>query len=276
MNFTTFSKELIRHRPRRSGGLIAVEQIDSTLLLGRRIVEEYAREGTVAPDADIVAWRQLAGRGRRGRTWSSPPGCGVYATLIRAQPEPGALQLLPLLTAVACCENLNRYLGGRCRLKWPNDLLVGDSKLGGLLIEAITQSEQMQVAIISLGINYSADLAALAEARATSLHHEMSAPPAARGTSAGSPGKAVPSLAGLAVDLIAGLDEELDRGAPASEVLRRYQRLSSYRPGDFLRCQLDSHLLEGRFLGFDEHGFLRLEVGGEERLLSTGEILSGG
>ena len=271
MSFATFSDELLRNHPRRCGGLIALEQVDSTLLLGHRIVDEYAREGAIAPDADILAWQQSAGQGRQGHSWSSPPGGGVYATLIRAQPEPQCLQMLPLRAAVALCEALNRWLGGRCRLKWPNDLLVGESKLGGILIEAITQEGLGSVAAISFGVNHTADLAAIGEPQATSLVREM----AASGNPAGE-APAVPSLAAMALGLIAALDAELERDAPASEVLEHYQRLSTYKPGDFLRCRIDNHLLEGLFLGFDEHGFLRLEVGGDERLLSTGEILAGG
>ncbi len=263
MNFATFSEELIRHRPRRAGGIIVVEQIDSTQQLARRVVEEYTREGSLVPDTDVLAWRQAAGRGRLGRGWSSPPGCGIYATLIRSQPEPQWLQMLPLQTAVTLCEVVNRYLDGHSRLKWPNDLMVGASKLGGILIDAVTQGEESSVAAISFGINHRADLSAIGESRATSVHREAKVDP-------------VPSLASLAVELITAVDEEIGRDTPAAEIIARYERLSSHRHGDDLRCQIDEDLLEGRFLGFDEHGFLRLEVGDEERLLSTGEVLAGG
>ncbi len=263
MNFATFSEELICHRPRRAGGIIVVEQIDSTQQLARRVVEEYTREGSRVPDTDILAWRQASGRGRLGRGWSSPPGCGVYATLIRSQPEPQWLQMLPLQTAVTLCETLNPYLDGRGCLKWPNDLMVGHSKLGGILIDAVTQGEEGSVAAVSFGINHRADLSAIGEPRATSVHRESSL-------------DSVPSLATLAVELIDAFDEEIGRGTSTTEVITRYEQLSSHRRGDELRCQIGEDLLEGRFLGFDEHGFLRLEIAGEDRLLSTGEILAGG
>jgi len=262
MSFLTFSDELLQHRPHRSGGLIALAQVDSTELLARRIVDEYTREGDAVPDSEILAWRQVAGRGRRGRRWSSPPGGGVYATLIRTHPDIGWLQTLPLRAALALSETLNRYLDGRCRVKWPNDLLVGRRKLGGLLVDAVTRGRAAVVASISFGINHSPDLAALGVPRATSLRHEAT-------------DAAVPTLARLAIELIAALDAELARDAEAADVVARYRALSAHTPGDVLCCQLDGGLLEGRFLGFNDHGFLRLEVAGEERHLSAGEVLAG-
>lgn len=262
MNFVTFSNELLHYRPRRSAGLIAVKQVDSTELLARRIVDEYTHDGDAVPDAEVLAWRQVAGRGRRGHSWSSPPGGGVYATVIRSRCEAHWLQMLPLRAAIALCETVNRYLAGRCRVKWPNDLLVGRGKLGGLLVDAISRGDVTVAATVSFGINHGPDLAALGVPRATSLSRELAAP------------AALPSLAYFAVELIDGLDAELERGDRPAEVVSRYRELSAHAPGDALRCQLDGNQLEGRFLGFDDYGFLRLEVDGEERRLSAGEILS--
>lgn len=266
MNFASFSQALVRDRPRASGGLIALEQVDSTQLLARRIVEEYAREGALAPATDIVAWCQLAGRGRHGRTWSSPAGCGIYVTLIRSRPGADWLQTLPLRTAVALCRALNALLADRCRVKWPNDLLVGRRKLGGILIDAVTEGRRGSVATISFGVNHGGDPAALGEARATSLCREMS------GADAGE----VPPLPRLALELIRALDAELDQAASAAEIAGRYQELSAHRPGDELRCRLAGEVLVGEFRGFDERGFLRLGVVGEELLVSAGEILNDG
>ncbi len=261
MDFVSFAEQLVRLRSRRTGGLIVVEQVDSTQHLGRRIVEEYVREGAKAPDADILAWCQTAGRGRQGRPWSSPPGHGVYATLIRSVPQAGSLQTLPLRAAVAVCELANRYVDGRCRLKWPNDLLVGKGKLAGILIEAASHGEETTVAAIGLGFNHGGDLATFREARATSLIHEApSAPP----------------LPELATELLEAVDAELRRDASPAEVVTRYDELSCHEAGDSIRVRTDDAVVAGRFLGFDDNAFLRLDVSGEEHRFSTGEILSGG
>lgn len=262
MNFAEYSLELIRHRNRRPAGLIVVEQTESTNLLGRRIVEDYTREGATTPDIDLVAWRQLAGRGRRGRSWSSPPGQGVYATLIRSRAQSHWLPILPLWVAVALCEAVNRYLAGRCRLKWPNDLLVGDRKLGGILIEAQGKAKDA-IAIIGFGVNYGAELRAFGEPRATSLYHEAASAPL---TGA--------SLAAVTLDLLAVVDAVAHAGPRPEEIADRYRALSVHRPGDLIECQIGSELVRGTFRNIDHRGFLHLEVSGGERVLAAGEVLS--
>ncbi len=260
MNFPIYADQLLEHRTRTSAGLVALENTDSTQILARRIVDEYVREGSAVPDLDIVAWSQGQGRGRHGRHWASPPGRGVYMTLIRSCQVRGWLQLLPLRVATALCEALGRHLGDRCRLKWPNDLLVGGRKLGGILIEAVTLGENGAVALVGCGVNHRVEAASLGLTGATSVRAE--APDA-------------PPLADLARQLIAAVDQELAHTRLASDVVARYQAFSLHEIGDSLRCEIDGVVVEGRFLGFDEHGFLRLRSHGEERLISTGEILSG-
>ncbi len=260
MDFVRFAEQLVRLRTRRTGGLIVVEQVDSTQHLGRRIIDEYAREGSKAPEADILAWCQTSGHGRQGRPWSSPPGHGVYVTLVRSLANVGALQTLPLRTAVASCELANRYLDGRCRLKWPNDLLVADGKLAGILIEAANRGDETTVATIGVGFNYGGDLAAFGEARATSLVHESAA---------------APPLPELATELVETIHAELYREASTAEIVARYEELAGHETGDVIRVRTVDGIVEGRFLGFDENAFLRLDLDGEERRLSTGEILRG-
>jgi biotin-[acetyl-CoA-carboxylase] ligase BirA-like protein len=261
MDFVSFAEQLVRHRPRRTGGLIVVEKVDSTQHLGRRLIEEYSRDGSLCPSSDLFAWRQSAGRGRQGRSWSSPPGQGVYGTLIRCVGSSDGVQTLPLRIATAACTAVNRYLDGSCRLKWPNDLLVGQGKLGGILIEAISQDGQETIAAIGIGVNYGGELAAFGEPGATSLLHETDS---------------VPALAAFALELVEAIDDELDRVASTAEIVERYGQLSSHKTGETMRVRIDEDLVEGRFLGFDDNAFLRLEVDGKERHLSTGEVLAGG
>jgi len=138
MDFPQYARALARRHEGDAPARILVGHTDSTHRLGRRIVRDYLREGTEPPAADVLAWRQSAGEGRDGRGWSSPPGGGVYASLVRPLAAETRVQTLPILVAVAVAEVLDRYLGGRCRLKWPNDLMVGERKLGGLLIDVVS------------------------------------------------------------------------------------------------------------------------------------------
>ncbi len=252
----------------------------STHLLGRRIANEYSQENAQPPKTDLLAWQQSAGQGRGGRSWSSPPG-GVYATLIRSLAADAGLQTLPLLVATALCEALNANLAGRCRLKWPNDLLVGGRKLGGVLIDVASRgavphvsapgavpflspsrkvphvSASAGLAVISFGVNH----ANLDQPGVTSLEREV-------------PGKTV--LTDLAVRLVEAVDRALEQVLPAADVVGRYRQFSLHRPGDCLRCRVLGDDIEGVFQGFDRNGFLRLVVGGEERLLTAGEIADDG
>lgn len=230
-------------------GIIVVRRTDSTHLLARRIIDEYAIDSLVVPVADILAWQQTAGRGRGGRSWSSPAGGGVYATMIRPL-EPARAQILPLLAATALCETVNRYLDDRCRLKWPNDLVVAERKLGGLLIDVLRAGS---LAVISFGVNWRD----IDVADATSIDGEA---PGAVG------------LNELAVALIESVDRALDRDAAPAAVVERYRELVLHRPGEEIRCRVGDQRLAGIYRGIDDRGFLRLAVDGEERKLVAAEI----
>ena len=253
MSFLEYARDVARQRSRAGAALVVLQSTPSTHQLARRIAQEYSDESAQAPAADFLAWQQTAGQGRHGRSWSSPGGAGVYATLIRRLAS-SALQTLPLLVATALGETLNHLVDDRCRLKWPNDLWVEGHKLGGILIDAQSRGDAEGVAVVSFGVNYGR---AMEVAGATSV--ELLAP-----------GRT--SLPELVVNLVTAIDGALARSATASEVVERYRRLSLHRPGETLRCRTGDDEIEGVFAGFDQRGFLRLAVDGEERLLAAGEI----
>ena len=102
--------------------------------------------GAVATDA------QTSGRGRRGRVWFSPPGCGLYLTwLVRGRVAPMHAGVLPLLAGVVTAR-LCESLGARPTLKWPNDLLLGGRKLAGILCESRVDAAGMD-ALVGIGLN---------------------------------------------------------------------------------------------------------------------------
>ena len=101
----------------------------------------------------FLADRQHAGQGRRGRAWISPPGANVYLSLSRrfAQPLP-ALSGLSLAAGIAVVEALHRLGVTEAGLKWPNDVLAGGRKLGGLLVN-LRPDAGGSAAIVGLGLN---------------------------------------------------------------------------------------------------------------------------
>ena len=232
---------------------MAVAEMDSTNSLARRIAEPYLEAGRPVPPVAVLARRQSAGRGRRGRSWISPAGQGIYTSLLLPIADAGELAALPLRVPLALCEELDRH-GVGCRIKWPNDLVVDGRKLGGVLIEAPAG----RAAIVGYGINGAQSESDLPVAGSTSLRLVSGA---------------TPDLSRLAVDLAAALADRLMAREPLAAVVEAYRSRSAHRPGEAMVCRLGDERLSGRFGGFDERGRLRLDTAAGPRLLACGELL---
>jgi len=140
----------IHPRTNRLGAAILhVAETESTMRLARERAQAGAPEGLV-----VVADRQTAGVGRRGRTWTSV-GTGLYATLVLRPNVPvAALSLLPLVAGVAAVDAARKLLRVDLRLKWPNDLLYGARKVGGLLVDTVlTQGATPDFMLLGIGVN---------------------------------------------------------------------------------------------------------------------------
>ncbi len=125
------------------------EEVASTNDLAKELAAQEAPEGTL-----VVAEAQSRGRGRLGRQWESPAGAGLYVSLIlRPVLPPTEMPQITLTTAVAVARALKRVAGVAPGIKWPNDLLLGGRKLGGILTEMETESEQIRHLVVGLGLN---------------------------------------------------------------------------------------------------------------------------
>lgn len=126
-------------------------EVDSTNTMLKKAAREGASAGTV-----MVADRQTSGRGRLGRTFLSPGGVGVYlSALIRPDCAPTELMHLTCAVAVAMCDAVEAAFGFRPRIKWTNDLVFGNKKLGGILTELglNPQTGRVDHAVLGIGIN---------------------------------------------------------------------------------------------------------------------------
>jgi BirA family biotin operon repressor/biotin-[acetyl-CoA-carboxylase] ligase len=123
--------------------------IDSTNTRAKRLAQSGAPSGTV-----VVADAQTAGRGIAQRRWHSPPGSGLYLSLIlRPRRVPNAL-LIPLLAGLGAARAAERAaVGVRVGLKWPNDLIADDRKLGGVLVEGSWMAGTPAWLVIGVGVN---------------------------------------------------------------------------------------------------------------------------
>jgi BirA family biotin operon repressor/biotin-[acetyl-CoA-carboxylase] ligase len=156
--------------------IVYFETIGSTNDVAAALASERAPEGTV-----VIADAQTAGRGRRGRTWFSPPGAGLYVSVILRPARAGsaadrATALLTIAAGVALSEAVERATGLAPAIKWPNDLLVDGRKLAGILAEGVPSpsAPSLQAVVLGYGINvasaaYPPELAS----RATALESEL-------------------------------------------------------------------------------------------------------
>jgi len=125
-------------------------EVDSTNDWAWRALASGAEDG-----AAFVADRQRAGRGREGRAWHTTPGKGLaLSLLLTLERPPRAVGVVPLAAGLALARGIER-LGLKTRLKWPNDLLVGSSKLAGILCESRRTPRGAWAVVVGVGVNVS-------------------------------------------------------------------------------------------------------------------------
>jgi BirA family biotin operon repressor/biotin-[acetyl-CoA-carboxylase] ligase len=199
------------------------DEIGSTNDEAVRLADAGAPHGTT-----VVASAQTAGRGRLGRHWFSPPGAGLYASIIVR--ERRASSLLTLAGGVAVADGIRMSVGLPAEIKWPNDVVIDSGlgkrrKLAGILTEASTSADGLQFAVIGIGINlspsaYPPDIAD----RATSIAAELGRPIDA---------------ADILIECLAALDARITQLASghASAVLARWLELSPSAVGARVECE---------------------------------------
>lgn len=140
---------------------LAFQQVGST----NDIAHEQARAGG-GDGLLVIAEEQLAGRGRLDRTWWAPAGSCLLMSLLLRPGISGALLPLHRVGQLTMClglgsvEGIAEVTGVEARLKWPNDLVIGGRKLGGMLTELNTKEDRLNYAVLGLGLNVNVDFAA--------------------------------------------------------------------------------------------------------------------
>lgn len=122
--------------------------VTSTLDVAHVLGAEGTPAGTV-----VIAEHQTAGRGRAGRRWVSRPGSGIWLTLVERPDDAAAVELLSIRLGLAAATVLDRWAAGLVRLKWPNDLYIGEGKLAGILVETRWREQRIDWAALGIGIN---------------------------------------------------------------------------------------------------------------------------
>lgn len=129
--------------------ILTYETIDSTNRAALQFGEQGLKEGLV-----ICAESQTKGRGRLGRAWASPKGKGIYLSiLLRPKLEIREIAKITLATAVTVCSAIAAETGVQAQIRWPNDVLVGDKKLCGILTEISAEADRVKHLVVGVGIN---------------------------------------------------------------------------------------------------------------------------
>ncbi len=123
--------------------------VDSTNTKAKQLAEEGCPAGAL-----VVAERQEAGKGRRGRDWDSSAGSGIYMTLVlRPDIRPDNASMLTLVAALAVSTAIENRAGVSAGIKWPNDIVLNGKKVCGILTEMSAQSDYVNHIVVGIGIN---------------------------------------------------------------------------------------------------------------------------
>lgn len=148
--------------------------VETTNIEANRLAREGTPEGTL-----VVADGQTKGRGRLKRSWASPPGTGLYLSIVlRPTCAPNCFPALTLTAGVATASAIQQ-MGLVPQLKWPNDILISGKKVGGILTEAVFHKKDIDFAILGIGINVNTSKEAFPDSfrnQATSLRLGLGEP----------------------------------------------------------------------------------------------------
>lgn len=125
------------------------DTIDSTNTKAQELAEKGYQSGTL-----VVADKQESGKGRRGRSWVSPSGTGIFMTLmIKPDINPNNASMLTLVAALAVAKAITSVTGEKALIKWPNDIVVNGKKVCGILTEMNAQFDYINHIVVGIGIN---------------------------------------------------------------------------------------------------------------------------
>lgn len=228
----------------------------------KELAEKGAPEGTV-----IFAEEQIAGKGRLGRTWSSPRNKGIWlSVLLRPNKPLEEISVFTLLTAVAVARSINKKCPDiTAGIKWPNDILIKGRKVCGILTELKAEADRLHYLITGIGLNYGAasnDFPPELKEIATSILLESKGPPPARMV--------------MAREILRQLDsiyhDYLNLGT--EEILKQWREFN-ITLGKKVTIKSLRETFSGVALGIDQMGALIVAgSGGGQKRFITGEIIN--
>lgn len=230
--------------------------IDSTNIRAKQLAEEGHPAGTL-----VVAEKQEAGRGRRGRSWEAPAGSGIYMTLVlKPEINPNNASMLTLVAALAVAGGITKSTGKQAGIKWPNDIVMEGKKVCGILTEMSAQFDYVNHIVVGIGIN---------------VHNE----------------KFPKEIEEMATSIYLQTGEHINRASLIEEILEQFERYyaiylktedlsglvkeynaSLVNRNKNVRVLDPREPFEGKAMGINEKGELIVDTWESRKLVSSGEV----
>jgi BirA family biotin operon repressor/biotin-[acetyl-CoA-carboxylase] ligase len=231
--------------------------VDSTNDLALSLAAHGAPQGTV-----VLADAQRAGRGRQGRAWFSPPGAGLYLSVVIRPALSSVLSLVTIAAGVAVVRGLSAATGLSLELKWPNDVVIGRPwrKIAGILSESASAGSQIDAVVVGIGVNVrrSAFPPEIAD-RASAIEMETDRPVDA---------------AACVIEILAAMESMTKRLAAGDgpEVVDAWRGYGRSGFGAVVRWQDEQGPRRGVARDIDETGALVVDADGHLERLVAGEV----
>lgn len=236
--------------------VLRFDTIDSTNTEAARQAKRGADEGVC-----VIAREQTTGRGRLGRSWVSDKDSGLYFSIVlRPKIEIQKLPVITLMTGVAAYDTLKEF-GLAPDLKWVNDLYVGEKKIGGILAETVDTATGLAV-IVGIGINLtSRNFPDEIAETATSIESEIK-----KKIGRDEVAESLTRYLGYFYEIFRQEDGR-------AEIMRQWQKRSSYFSGKNVRVMLADSVVEGVTDGLAENGALRVKTAdGNTTIVQAGDV----
>lgn len=238
------------------GSFISLGSIDST----NDFAMQALREGLASHGMTWFARYQNQGKGQHGKKWSSAPGENI---IMSSAIQPGKIFQGKLfhfnaMISLVCLEFLKEKTGIEVKLKWPNDLYVGDKKLGGILIENIFRASTWNWSVVGIGINVNQEFSKVDYVNAVSLFELTN--------QKNNPESLARELHERLLKAVDGCSDSM-----LSEIPKLYNT-NLYRKDEIVRLMKENLFFETLIIGVDDHGRLISKVNGVEKRFQNGEV----
>ncbi|NLL93538.1 MAG: biotin--[acetyl-CoA-carboxylase] ligase [Clostridiales bacterium] len=237
--------------------IVYEEEVNSTNTYAKILAEQGCRDKTI-----VVAERQTQGKGRRGRSFDSPRGGGIWMTVIlKPNISPNMASMLTIIAAMAVREGIENSTGLKCGIKWPNDIVCSGKKICGILTEMSSEMEYINYVIVGMGINvnikeFSDDIKSVA----TSISLEM--------------GEGSFKRSEMIAEVIGSFDkyyENFITQGNLSSVRKDYDRYL-VNVGKQVSIEGNGEKYAAKAIGIADNGELIIERDGHPELVRSGEV----